>query len=281
MTIFQNLQKATRRPKPFEYYTAADLWTDKHIAEQMLTYHLDDSVDLASRNHAFIDRSVAWLVSRFEIGAGTAICDFGCGPGLYATRLAERGAEVTGIDFSENSIAYAQRTASEKGLAIDYRHQNYLTYEPDRQFDLIIMIFCDYCPLSPEQRMRLLSIFNRALKPDGWLVLDLCSTVMFDGTEEKNEFEVHETGGFWSPDPHVILKSAFTYEQEELILHKATIIEEKRIREIYNWLQCFTLESLGDEFQAGGFRIIERYANVAGDPYDEHGAEFAVVAQKS
>ena len=70
----------------------------------MLEYHLNESIDVSSRNKNFIERSVEWIVSHFGVDKNTEIADFGCGPGLYTTRLAERGAIVTGIDFSENSL---------------------------------------------------------------------------------------------------------------------------------------------------------------------------------
>src|SRR5512136_371658 len=99
--MFVELEKINARPEPFEFYTARDLWTDEHTSKQMLAFHLDDGIDASSRNIDFIDRSVAWITSRFNIGAGTKIADFGCGPGLYTTRLAKRQADVTGIDFSK------------------------------------------------------------------------------------------------------------------------------------------------------------------------------------
>ena len=99
--MFEKLEEINSRPDPFEFYTASDLWTDEHTSEQMLKYHLNDDVDLSSRNSAFIDRSVEWIASAFKIAAGTKIADFGCGPGLYTTRLAQKQADVTGIDFSK------------------------------------------------------------------------------------------------------------------------------------------------------------------------------------
>ena len=102
--MFEALEKINARPKLFEFYTASDLWTDEHTSKQMLAFHLDENVDISSRNTEFIDRSVEWICSRFNVAAGTTIADFGCGPGLYATRLARRGAAVTGIDFSKRSI---------------------------------------------------------------------------------------------------------------------------------------------------------------------------------
>ena len=86
----------------------------------MLSFHLNEDIDMAYRKTKFIDKSVEWMSSHFKIGKGTKIADFGCGPGLYTTRLAQRQAEVTGIDFSTCSIHYAQEVASSEKLSIDY-----------------------------------------------------------------------------------------------------------------------------------------------------------------
>ena len=58
--MFDKLEKINAKPKPFEFYTAEELWTDEHTSEQMLQFHLNESIDLSSRNHAFIDRSAEW-----------------------------------------------------------------------------------------------------------------------------------------------------------------------------------------------------------------------------
>jgi 2-polyprenyl-3-methyl-5-hydroxy-6-metoxy-1,4-benzoquinol methylase len=93
--MFSILSEHSRRPPLFSVYTAEELWTDPHLAEQMLAFHIDPSQDLASRNHAFIQRSVDWLNERFDLAVGTRVLDLGCGPGLYANTLAELGASVT------------------------------------------------------------------------------------------------------------------------------------------------------------------------------------------
>ena len=92
--MFEEIENINTRPEPFEFYTASDLWTDEHTSEQMLKYHLNEDIDVSSRNAEFINRSVEWIVSYFSVGVGMKIADFGCGPGLYATRLAQRQADV-------------------------------------------------------------------------------------------------------------------------------------------------------------------------------------------
>ena len=85
--MFKELKEINARPEPFQFYTADELWTNEYTSKQMLEYHLDESIDLSSRNREFIEQSVEWIVSHFEVDKYTEIADFGCGPGLYTTRL--------------------------------------------------------------------------------------------------------------------------------------------------------------------------------------------------
>ena len=183
--MFNELKEINSRPRPFQFYTADELWTNEHTSKQMLEYHLNEAIDVSSRNKRFIERSVKWMVSYFGVNHTTEIADFGCGPGLYTTRLAEYGAKVTGIDFSKNSINYARKMAAEKGLDVHYVPVNYFDFETDRRFDLIIMIMCDFCALSPEQRKALLKKFQSIVKPEGSVLLDVYSLNSFNQRKES------------------------------------------------------------------------------------------------
>jgi len=278
--MFEQLEQINARPEPFEFYTAADLWTDEHTSEQMLAFHLNTDVDVASRNAAFIDRSVEWIVSRCCVVPGSRIADFGCGPGLYTTRLAQRQARVTGIDFSERSIKYAQDTAARQDLPIRYVNQDYLEYDTDDRFELILMIMCDFCALSPDQRQTMLRKFHTLLAPGGLLLMDVYSLAAFHKREETASYELNLLDGFWSPDKYYGFLSTFKYEVEKVILDKYTIVEAARTRTIYNWLQYFTPAALRQELEDNGFVVEDLYANVAGDPFDPNADEFAVLVKK-
>jgi len=278
--MFAHLEEINARPAPFQCYTAGELWTHEHTSMKMLEYHLDESVDLASRNRGFIDRSIRWIVSHFGVNTNTRIADFGCGPGLYTTPLAENHAQVTGIDFSERSLQHARRVAEQKKLTIDYIQQNYLEFETDKRFDLIVMIFCDFCTLSPGQRETLLGRFYRFLNPGGAVLLDVYSMSAFDKKEETATCKVNQLNGFWSPEKYYGFLNTFKYEEEKVTLDKYTIVEAGRTRTIYNWYQFFTPKDLEKEFKTAGFSVEEFYSDVAGTPCDPGSAEFAVVARK-
>ncbi len=247
----------------------------------MLEFHLDENINASSRNKKFIEQSVNWIVSNFGIDNTSSICDFGCGPGLYTTRFAEKGANVTGIDFSKRSIDYAKKVAQEKELNIDYVNQNYLLYDTEKRFDLITMIMCDYCALSPEQREKLLQKFYKLLKPNGSILLDVYTLEAYKAREEKSTYEVNLLNSFWSPKKYYGFQNTFKYEEQKVVLDKYTIVEEDRNRIVYNWLQYFSSESLKEELEKRKFIVQNLYSDVSGSPYDSHSEEMAVVFKKA
>lgn len=279
--MFEELERINERPEPFQFYTASDLWTDEHTSAQMLSCHLNETIDLSSRNAQFIDRSVEWIASRFNIGNDTKIADFGCGPGLYVTSLAKRQANVTGIDFSRRSIEYAREVAASEQLNINYVTQNYLEFATEDRFDLVLMIMCDFCALSPTQRRVVLSKFHKILKPGGSVLLDVYSLAAFDQREEVATYEVNLLNGFWSPNKYYGFLNTFKYDEEKVMLDKYTIVESYRARTVYNWLQYFAPEELEREFVECGFSTEALYSDVAGTPYDRNSSEFAVIAKRA
>ena len=278
--MFEQLEKINTRPEPFQFYTAKDLWADPHTSKKMLEFHLNEAIDVSSRKMEFIERSVSWMADRFSIGKKTRIVDFGCGPGLYATLLAERNASVTGIDFSENSIRHARETASRKGLDIEYVCGDYLRYETEEKYDLATMIMCDFCALNPFQRKVMVEKFSRILRPGGAVLLDVYSLAAFEKIEEKAIYEKGLLGGFWSSEKYYGFLNTFKYFDEKVVLDKYTIVEEAGTRTIYNWLQYFDRKSLAREFEQNGFKVESFYSDVAGAPFSEGSAEFAALARK-
>ena len=81
-------------------------WDDPAFSQRMLENHLSQEHDWASRRLPVIERQIEWIVRQLKPAA--SVLDLGCGPGLYAQRLAQRGFRCTGIDFSPAAINYAR-----------------------------------------------------------------------------------------------------------------------------------------------------------------------------
>ena len=99
--------------------------------------------------------------------------DLGCGPGLYSENFFGKGFDVTGIDFSENSINYAKEQAAVFGYPINYLCKDYLEIDYENEFDVVSLIYGDLCVLSHQDRDKLLKKVYKALQPDGYLIFDV------------------------------------------------------------------------------------------------------------
>lgn len=279
--MFPELREINKKPEPFQFYTAPELWMHEHTSQKMLEYHLNESIDAASRNINFINHSVEWIIDHFAINSASNIIDFGCGPGLYTSRFARAGGKVTGIDFSKRSLDYAENEARRNGLNINYISSNYLEFHTDERYDLITMIMCDYCALSPLQRKRLLTQFHSLLKPNGSVLFDVYSLKYFQENREFAIYELNQLNQFWSPNDYYCFVNRFKYESENLILDKYTIIEENSQKNVYNWFQCFSTEMIELELAENGLEVNEFFSDVAGAPFRSDSSEFAIVAKRT
>jgi ubiquinone/menaquinone biosynthesis C-methylase UbiE len=72
------------------------------------------------------------------IGPGKKILDIGCGPGVFTERYAQAGADIIGIDFSEQMI----RIAKDQFPKIEFRvaDAEQLPFENDT-FDLVVGVY--------------------------------------------------------------------------------------------------------------------------------------------
>ena len=84
-----------------------------------------------------------------ELGdvSGKRLLDIGCGSGRYAVALAERGAEVVGVDISRGMLVLARRRARERVVAHSCRfvQADFAAYEPAGNFDVgLVMGVLEY-----------------------------------------------------------------------------------------------------------------------------------------
>lgn len=106
--------------------------------------------------------------------AGKKVLDVGCGGGILSESMAQRGAQVTGIDMGETPINVARLHSLESGLEIDYQQVNaeklaeQLANDPERQFDVITCLeMLEHVP----DPAAIINTCASMLKPGGHLFL--------------------------------------------------------------------------------------------------------------
>jgi 2-polyprenyl-6-hydroxyphenyl methylase/3-demethylubiquinone-9 3-methyltransferase len=105
--------------------------------------------------------------------AGRRVLDVGCGGGLVAEAMAQRGADVTGIDMARGPLDVAKLHAMESGVKVDYRlaSAEQLADESPASFDVVTCLeMLEHVPRPSE----VVAALARLVRPGGHVI---CSTI--------------------------------------------------------------------------------------------------------
>ncbi|EDY87502.1 3-demethylubiquinone-9 3-O-methyltransferase [gamma proteobacterium HTCC5015] len=111
-----------------------------------------------------------YIQSRCGDLKGLRVLDVGCGGGILAQSMAERGAEVTGLDLSREALKAAQQHADDSGVQLEYIEQAVedLAAERAEQYDVVTcMEMLEHVP-DPESVIRACA---QLVKPGGDVVM--------------------------------------------------------------------------------------------------------------
>ena len=109
-------------------------------------------------------------IDRLAALAGKRVLDVGCGGGILAEAMAQRGARVTGIDLSAKPLRVAQLHALESGVQVDYRETSAeaMAAESPAGYEIVTcMEMLEHVP-DPASTVRACSALA---KPGGWVFL--------------------------------------------------------------------------------------------------------------
>ncbi|MCL4184935.1 MAG: bifunctional 2-polyprenyl-6-hydroxyphenol methylase/3-demethylubiquinol 3-O-methyltransferase UbiG [Burkholderiaceae bacterium] len=107
-------------------------------------------------------------IDRIASLSGKRALDVGCGGGILAEAMAQRGARVRGIDLAAKSLQVAQLHALESGAAVEYEHvsaEELAAREPHAWEVVTCMEMLEHVP-EPESTVRACA---RLVEPGGWV----------------------------------------------------------------------------------------------------------------
>ncbi len=260
------------------YALGADLWTDHHIAGEMLKAHLAPDTDAASYKPDTIAAICRHLPQAMGLQKGAAIVDLGCGPGLYCRELSSKGYRMTGIDRSENSLAYARGICA--GENAGFINASYVKPFGSGLYQAAIMISQDYGVLKPEDRTSLLHNIHQALTPGGWFALDVPSLYAFSQRQQgaADHWRAEEKG-FWRGHPYIVMEKTYFYPDQSVLCDMAAVLDEDV--SVYRiWQTFYSPETIGKELQTGGFAVRAVWGSLKGDPLTENSHVIGILCQK-
>jgi len=275
MIPYQAWKKELLRPAP--YQPGAPFWTDGHIAGELLKEHLRPDTDAGSYRPETRSAICQNLQTYPEWQPGKHVADLGCGPGLYVKRLADTGVTVTGIDQSQNSLAYARELR--RNTTAQFLNASYLTPFGSDAFDAAMMISQDYGVLSPENRRALLANVYTALHPGGRFALDVASLCAY--RKLGNPASAWETAeeGLWQPHPYAMLHAVHLYPELSALCDLYAVLDDTVT--VYRiWQTFFSPQTITKELSDAGFAVEAVWADLAAGPWGNGAPALGILCRK-
>ena len=272
-----------RSPVPIPWEEGDNIpWHEPEFSARMLREHLSQSHDAASRRFEKIDRQVAWIHTHLLNEQPAHILDLGCGPGLYAERLARLGHSCTGIDYSPASIVYARDTARQANLPCAYVCQDIRQAEYGTEFGLAMLLYGEFNVFRPADARMILGKARQALKADGWLLLEphTFSTIQKIGQRPSTWYTSH--GGLFSSQPHLVLEESYWDAEHNAATIRYFVVDAAtgQVTRHAQSLQAYTDEEYRSLLGNCGFAEVEFFPSLGRVHTDSTSELIAITARK-
>jgi len=235
-------------------------WDDPAFSARMLAEHLSQAHDAASRRLPLIDEHVAWIHSGLLGGRPSRVLDLGCGPGLYANRLAQRGHTVTGIDFAPATVQYARRRAAEMHWPAVYMQADMRAADYGRGYDLVMLIFGEFNAFTRADAAAIVTKAHAALNAGGALLLEVST---FDSIRLRSERAASWSAterGLYSDGPYINLRECAWDAAQAVATERYYIIDTAttQVTPYAQMTQAYHEAEYREALAVGGFTAVER-----------------------
>lgn len=265
-----NLQHILNRTSPPPPWSEGENipWNDPDFSRRMLKEHLSQSHDAASRRLPIIDGHVGWIHADLLRTVPSRILDLGCGPGLYANRLARMGHDCTGIDFSPASIAYARETAAPTANFVE---GDLLTTRFGDGYDLIMLIYGEFNVFRPTAAGEILQRAAAALAPGGLLLLEVSTYAAVRAMANPRRDWYSSRSGLWSDRPHLCLEESFWDETAQAATSRYYVVdaESAAVQQWSSSYQAYTDAAYRSMLTQAGFTRVSLLDGLGGAPQQE------------
>lgn len=285
----RSLLDLTGRPAPQPWRDGENIpWDEPGFSRRMLDEHLSQAHDAASRRFETIDRHVDFIHRRVLGGRSGRILDLGCGPGLYASRLARLGHHVHGVDFSPAAIAYARETAAAEGLDCRYTlsDMRIARFEPGT-YDLAMQIYGEFNVFDPASARRILENVRAALKPGGRLLLEVSTAESVHSISAQPATWSAAPRGLFAETPHLLLREPAWDEASRCAIVRHYLVDAATgtVTRYATTYRAYTTGELTALLESAGFRDACIYPALTGEaeadePRDQAWNFFVITAAR-
>lgn len=209
-----------------------------------------------------------------RVPPGGRVLDLACGQGRHAVPLAQRGYRVTGLDYQQHLLDRAAHLADAQQVTLELIRGDMRQLPFTDAFDAVVIMFTAFGYFSDEENAGVLHEVARALRPGGWLVLDVANRDALirhaqprswkrlpDGALVVSEWEWDPVGGRYS--------------------HTQWLIDDESRRRFRHAVRVYTCTELAELLRGAGLALEAVHGGFRGEALALDAPRMICIAQKS
>lgn len=264
---------------------ASDFWTIPYVSDHVLQAHLNQKIEAGSRKKRLISAECEYIARMAEQGLKhknkskdeALILDLGCGPGLYAKKLSEKGFNIYGIDISPASIKYAKSSRISSAV---FKAGDFIKIPYPENIDTAIMIYGIFGNLYDKDRNKVLKKLTKSMYSGSRFIFDVFSKEYAQKEALKETWYIAEKDGFWMEEPHLVLEKHWVYEKYKTILNAYYILDSQgNLHKNFVRHRWYDLNELSKIMKDHGFNIIDYSSDLTGSPYTDKSLWLGIIAE--
>ena len=198
------------------------------------------------------DAELVWRL--LALKPGMRVLDVPCGEGRIAGRLARRGCEVVGVDYTEAWIGRARKQYPD--ATFELADMRALAY--DAEFDAVVNWFTSFGYFDPQTNDDVLARLARALRPGGRLLLELHNPWrlqrLLKQTGGTSAYVVERDGA--------LMADRISFDRETRTSRtERFIVRDGRVRKLEFTLEQVPAPELVNRLRRAGFATVELFGD--------------------
>ncbi|MGE5276715.1 MAG: SAM-dependent methyltransferase [Acidobacteriota bacterium] len=204
---------------------------------------------------------IEFLQKHLRLEPGCRVLDVPCGHGRHSLELAQRGCRMTGLDFSEDALSAARRSAAENDLRVDWIQGDMRELPWRADFDAAFCAGNSFGYFDDDGNQSFLDGVGRAVRPGGRFLLEsgwIAEALLAD-FHERLDLKVPGGIRFHAENRYDPARGAV--ESRFTVSRRGKTLTRPGRHRVY------TYRELVGMLEAAGFGDFEAFGSVSGEPF--------------
>lgn len=216
-----------------------------------------------------------FIAGALDLPAGAEVLDLACGLGRHAIGMAQRGYQVTGVDFNPQYLEIAARDAERAGVTVRWMTGDMRALQFAAAFDGVYSYFTSFGYFADTENEHVIAQIARALRPAGRFLLDMAN---------RDWILTHPQQRTWSPQPDggLLMEEASLDLRTSRVTSRLTLIPPQggaRVTKEFN-LRVYTCAELAAMFARHGLAVREAWGGPDRSGYSAESRRLILLAAR-